>query len=73
MKRSQKLIHPATLEAGATYLLRDFLPRDRKIAWVPVSFVSYAPCPGIVVVANSGGSKLRVPRADLFFTGGFQD
>lgn len=73
MKRNQKLIRPATLETGATYILRDFLPRDRKIAWVPVSFVSYEPCPGIVVVVNGGGSNLRVPRDDLFFAGGFQD
>ena len=66
MRRSQKLIHPGTLETGATYILRDFLGRDRKIAWVPVRFVSYAPCPGIVIVANGGGSKLRVQREDLF-------
>ncbi|MGD0005843.1 MAG: hypothetical protein ABSE06_16630 [Anaerolineaceae bacterium] len=73
MKRNQKLIRPGTLEIGATYLLRDFIPPDRKIAWVPVRFVSYVPCPGIVIVANGRGSKMHVQRQDLFCTGGFQD
>jgi hypothetical protein len=69
MRRSQILIHPDTLETGATYLLRDFLDRDRKIAWEPVRFVSYAACPGIVIVANGSGSTLRVPREDIFAAG----
>jgi len=69
MRRSQILIHPETLETGATYILKDFLDRDRKIAWEPVRFISYAPCPGIVIVANSSGSKLRVQRDDLFNAG----
>ena len=73
MRRDQKLIRPGTLEIGATYILRDFMPRDRKITWVPVSFVGYVPCPGIVIVANSSGSKIRVQRQDLFCTGCFQD
>jgi hypothetical protein len=73
MKRTQKLIRPGTLEIGATYLLRDFMPRDRKIAWMPVRFVSYVPCPGIVIVANGSGSKMRVQRQDLFCAGCFQD
>jgi hypothetical protein len=69
MRRNQILIHPDTLETGATYILRDFLDRDRKIAWEPVRFVSYAACPGIVIVANGRGSKLRVQREDLFSAG----
>ena len=73
MRHSQKLTHPATLETGVTYMLRDFQPRDRKIAWVPVSFVSYAACPGIVIVAYNGGPKLTVAREDLFSAGSFQD
>ncbi len=73
MRHNRKLIRPTTLEIGATYLLRDFQNRERKIAWVPVSFVSYAACPGVVIVEYNGGPKLPVPREDLFFAGSFQD
>ncbi len=70
MKRNQILVHPDTLETGATYLLRDFLGTGRKIAWEPVRFVSYAACPGIVIVDHGGSSeKRRVPREDLFYAG----
>jgi hypothetical protein len=69
MKRKQNLFRPVTLETGATYMYKDFLPRDRKIAWVPVRFVSYSPCAGIVIVVNGSGSKLRVKREDLFCDG----
>ena len=69
MSPKQQLNHPVTFETGAGYILRDFLDRDRKIAWVPVKFVSYAPCPGIVIVADACGSKLTVQREDVFSTG----
>jgi hypothetical protein len=70
MKRNQILVHPDTLETGATYLLRDFLGAGRKIAWEPVRFVSYDACPGIVIIDLAGrGEKLRVPREDLFNAG----
>jgi hypothetical protein len=70
MKRNQILVHPDTLETGVTYLLRAIQGANRKIAWETVRFVSYAACPGIVIVDHGGSSeKLRVPREDLFYAG----
>ena len=70
MKRNQILIRPDTLEAGAMYILRDFMGCSRKIAWELVRFVSYDACPGTVIVDHTGrGQKLRVQRQDLFSAG----
>jgi hypothetical protein len=68
MNRNQILIRPDTVETGAMYILRDFMGNSRKIAWEPVRFVSYAACPGIVLVNNGCGVTQPVQRADLFCT-----
>jgi hypothetical protein len=73
MKTNNKLIRPDHLETGSAYVLRELLPRERRIAWIPVCFTSYAACSGIVIVTNHAGRKMRVLRSELFCADQFLD
>lgn len=66
METKHKLIHPEHLETGKSYVLRELLPHGRKIAWMPVHFICYTTCPGIAIVADGAGKKMRVLRSELF-------
>jgi hypothetical protein len=62
------LIRPIALEEYQLYLWR--FPQDSgpKPAYLPVSFISYQPCPALVMVKLLQGeaSVFRIPRDDLF-------
>ena len=64
-RRKQNLIRPATLVEGSRYLLRS-MSGSRGVSWEPVGFVSYTPCPAVVIVATGAGEKIRISREELF-------
>jgi len=67
MKKSkQELDRPATLVEGSRYLLRLKAESCGEISWETVGFVSYTPCPAVVIVAMESGEKIRVDREELF-------
>ncbi len=65
-KKKQHPIRPATLVEGSRYLLRRKSESRRGVSWEPVCFVSYTPCPAVVIVATRSGEKIRIAREELF-------
>ncbi len=67
MKKSKKEPdRPATLEEGGRYLLRLRSEDCSEETWETVGFVSYTPCPAVVIVATRTGEKMRIAREELF-------
>ncbi len=67
MKKSEREpFRPATLVEGSRYLLRLKLDGCSEVTWEMVGFVSYTPCPAVVVVATASGENMRIPREELF-------
>jgi hypothetical protein len=60
------MLHPLTLNEGKDYLLRVHNGNGHHPVYLPVRFISYHPCPGLVVVGDGNGQQWRVPRDDLF-------
>ena len=58
------LFRPDTLKEGTIYLWVS--PCQPPLTRVPVSFISYCPCPAMVIVADREGEKLRIPRDEIF-------
>ena len=70
-----QLFRPYSLEKGKDYLYRERgIDPERKKPLI-VKFISYDPCPAIVIISDPSGCKIRCPRADLFETeaNNFQD
>ena len=65
-KRKQDPIRPETLEEGSRYLLRLKSEDCGDVSWEMVGFVSYTPCPAIVIVATGSGETIRIAREELF-------
>jgi hypothetical protein len=60
------MIHPLTLNEDGQYLLRFHQDNGHNPVYLPVRFISYHPCPGLIVVGDGNGQQWRVPRDDVF-------
>jgi hypothetical protein len=60
------MIHPLTLNEGRDYLLRVHQVNGQNPVYLPVRFMSYHPCPALVVIGDGNGQQWRVPRDELF-------
>ena len=60
------MIHPITLNEGKDYLLQVLQDNGHNPVYLPVRFISYQPCPGLVVIGDGNGQQWRVPRDELF-------
>ena len=56
---------PDTLFEGHAYLLHENGNNGSGEIYSPVEFVSYDPCPAMVIVRNTAGQRCRCPREDL--------
>jgi len=66
MKPILAIIRPAALDNGGKYLLRTHHNNGHDPDYIPVRFFGYDPCPALVVVRDSQGNSLRIPREDVF-------
>ena len=60
------MIHPLTLNEGKEYLLRVHQDNGHNPVYLPVRFISYQHCPGLVVIGHGIGQLWRVPQDDIF-------
>jgi hypothetical protein len=60
------VLHPLTLNEGKDYLLRVHQDNGHNPVYLPVRFISYHPCPALVVVGDVKGQFWRIPRDDIF-------
>jgi len=67
MIANQNRTRPATLVENSMYFLRDRPEARRQADWLPVKFVCYTPCPGVVIVRDLREKTLHVLRDELFF------
>jgi hypothetical protein len=69
MNPNQDQNRPATLVERCQYWLHDEPALEcQPAAWLPVLFVGYTSCPGVVIVRGPGQTTRRVLRDDLYFT-----
>ena len=66
MKPILAIIYPDTLDIGGKYPLRPRNNNGHEPDYIPVTFVGYDSCPALVVVRDSQGNLLRIPREDVF-------
>ena len=59
-------VRPVTLEEGSWYFLRRKSANQRPQSWKPVRFISYTPCPAVVIVATQPGKRISIAREELF-------
>ncbi len=59
-------VRPTTLEIGNRYLFLGNQDDCHPVSWELVSFISYTPCPAVVIVATIGGKRMRIAREELF-------
>jgi hypothetical protein len=64
------MIHPLTLNEGKDYLLRVHHDNGHNPVYLPVRFISYHPCPGLVVVSDGNEQLCRVHSDDIFVAEG---
>jgi len=57
---------PQSFESGKVYLYRERWVDGKRRAPSIVKFVTYDPCPAIVIIRDFGGRKTRCLRDDLF-------
>jgi hypothetical protein len=62
------LVRPLTLDACQPYVLRVAQATGTTPVFLPVMFISYQPCPALVIVSllQENRSFCKVPRDDLF-------
>jgi hypothetical protein len=62
------LIRPLTLEEDQPYVLRVPQTPGCEPVYLPVRFISYQPCPALIIVKLIQGDRSAciVPRDDLF-------
>ena len=62
------LIRPLTLDQCQQYLLKVQHASQLEPAYLPARFISYQPCPAMIVVEllQGGNSVCRVARDDLY-------
>jgi hypothetical protein len=66
-KKTEKImLRPITLNEGKEYLLRVQHDNGHNSIYLPVRFISYHPCPALVVVGDDDGQFWRVARDDMF-------
>ena len=66
-KNTEKImVRPHSLNEGKEYLLRVQHDNGHNSIYLPVRFISYHPCPGLVVIGDGHGQQWRVPRDELF-------
>jgi len=69
MNKNQDQNRPTTLVEHCQYWLHDEPALEcQPSAWLPVMFVGYTSCPGVVIVRGPGQTNRRVLRDDLYFT-----
>ncbi len=57
---------PTTLEEGSFYYLRRRTKNYGAQSWKEVRFVSYTPCPAVVIVDTGAGERIPIAREELF-------
>lgn len=71
-KTTFQFIRPYSLEYGKVYFYREReFDGERKTPSI-VKFVTYDPCPAIVIIRDFGGRRNRCLRDDLFELNEFQ-
>ncbi len=66
-KNTEKtMLRPINLNQGKEYLIRVHQDNGHIPVYLPVRFISYHPCPALVVVGDGKGQFWRVPRDDIF-------
>jgi hypothetical protein len=60
------MIRPLTLNEGKDYFFRVHQDNGHNPVYLPVRFISYQPCPELVVIGDGNGQQGKVPRDDLF-------
>ena len=60
------IVRPITLDKGKEYLIRVHQDIGHNSVYLPVRFISYHPCPALVVVGDVKGQFWRIPRDDIF-------
>jgi len=66
-KNTEKImVRPITLDKGKEYLIQVHQDNGHIPVYLPVRFISYHPCPGLVVIGDGHGQQWRVPRDELF-------
>jgi hypothetical protein len=61
-----KLKRPETLEEGEKYLWQENTELAYDASPQQVTFVSYYPCPALVVIQDEEGKKCRCLRGEIF-------
>jgi hypothetical protein len=57
------MIPPLTLNESKDYLLRVHQDNGHNPVYLPVRYISYQLCPGLVVIGDGNGQQWRVPSA----------
>jgi hypothetical protein len=66
-KKTEKImVRPLTLDDGKEYLIRVHQDNGDKSVYLSVRFISYHPCPALIVVGDGNGQFWRVPRDEIF-------
>jgi hypothetical protein len=65
-KTEKNMVRPLTLDEGKEYFLRIHRDNGHVPVSAPVRFVSYHPCPALIVVGDGNGQFWRVARDDIF-------
>ena len=66
-KNTEKImVRPITLDKGKEYLIQVHQDNGHIPVYLPVRFISYRPCPDLVVVGDGNGQSWRGPRDDVF-------
>ena len=63
---SIQFVRPYSFARGKEYFYREREIDCERNSPSIVKFVSYDPCPAIVIISDPSGRKVRCPRDDLF-------